>query len=498
MNEKPPVAAPAPPRKLWGGRFAGNVDPEIHRFTASLPFDRRLVRHDLVGSLAHARMLRDTHVLPASDADLLLSGLSTLLVDVEDGRVEVGGEDEDVHSWIERELFDRIGDPAGRLATARSRNDQTATALRLFVREAIESSVEALVGLQDAWLTQARAHRETWMPGYTHLQRGQPVSLGHHLLAHFWSLAADRSRFERAHRAAGVSPLGAGALAGTPHAIEPRRAAQLLGFEDVFANSIHAVADRDYAVEAVFACALTSVHLSRWAEEVVLWTSPEFGFAALGDSVAKGSSLMPQKKNAEPAELVRGKAGRVVGDLTTLLVVLKGLPLAYGSDLQEDKEAVFDALDTTRQSLRAARLVSQGLVFDPGRLAAALGGGHATATDLADYLVGKGVPFRTAHEQAGHAVLEAERRGSSLADLPPDVMRSACPLAGDDVAGFLTPEASVRSRRSEGGPAPETVSRQIELAERDVAKGREWLTERRPPPIYRAHREGRLSAEEIA
>ena len=486
------------PRKLWGGRFAGAVDPEIHRFTASLPFDRRLVRHDLVGSLAHARMLRDTGVLPASDADAILSGLSSLLADVEEGRLEVGGEDEDVHSWIERELFERIGDPAGRLPTARSRNDQTAAALRLFVREAIEDSVAAILDLQDAWLIQARAHRETWMPGYTHLQRGQPVSLAHHLLAHFWSLAADRERFERAHRSAGVSPLGAGALAGTPHAIDPRRTAHLLGFEDVFANSIHAVSDRDYAVEAVFAAALTSVHLSRWAEEVVLWTSSEFGFAVMEDSIAKGSSLMPQKKNPEPAELVRGKAGRVVGDLTTLLVVLKGLPLAYGSDLQEDKEAVFDALDTTRGSLRAARLVACGLAFDPSRLAAALGEGHATATDLADYLVGKGVPFRAAHEQAGLAVLEAERRGSSLADLPIDVLRSVCPLADDDVTSFLTPEASVRSRRSDGGPAPEALSRQLALAEADVARGRTWLGERRPPPISEAHREGRLSAAEIA
>lgn len=486
------------PRKLWGGRFAGAVDPEIHRFTASLPFDRRLVRHDLVGSLAHARMLRDSGVLPAPDADAILTGLSTLLTDVEEGRLEVAGEDEDVHSWIERELFDRIGDPAGRLPTARSRNDQTATALRLFVREAIEESVAAILDLQDAWLIQARAHRETWMPGYTHLQRGQPVSLAHHLLAHFWSLAADRGRFERAHRSAGVSPLGAGALAGTPHAIDPRRTARLLGFEDFFSNSIHAVSDRDYAVEAVFAAALTAVHLSRWAEEVVLWTSSEFGFAVMEDSIAKGSSLMPQKRNPEPAELVRGKAGRVVGDLTTLLVVLKGLPLAYGSDLQEDKEAVFDALDTTRGSLRAARLVARGLAFDSSRLSAALREGHATATDLADYLVGKGVPFRAAHEQAGLAVREAEKRGSTLVDLPIDVLRSVCPRAGDDAAASLSADASVRSRRSDGGPAPEAVSRQLALAEEDVAKGRAWLAGRKPPAIYEAHREGRLCAAEIA
>jgi argininosuccinate lyase len=335
------------------------------------------------------------------------------------------------------------------------------------------------------------------MPGYTHLQRGQPVSLAHHLLAHFWSLAADRRRFESAHRSAGVSPLGAGALAGTPHPIEPRRTARLLGFEGAFVNSIHAVADRDYAVEAAFACALTSVHLSRWAEEVVLWSSSEFGFASLSDSVSKGSSLMPQKKNPEPAELIRGKAGRVIGDLTTLLVVLKGIPLAYDSDLQEDKEALFDALETVRGCLDASRRVSTGLTFDRERLAGALVAGHSTATDLADHLVRKGVPFRTAHEQAGRAVREADLRGIGVAELPPDVLETCCPEAGEDVARFLTPESSVRARRSEGGPAPEAVAAQIELAEREVAAGREWLAGRKESPIHRAHREGRLEAREI-
>jgi argininosuccinate lyase len=486
------------PAKLWGGRFDGALDPEIHRFTSSFSFDRRLARHDLLGSLAHARMLRETGILTAEQAAAILAGLSALLADVESGRLTVEGGDEDVHSWIERNLGERIGENAGRLATARSRNDQTSTALRLFVREEVERAVEALVRLEEAWLAAAREHRETFMPGYTHLQRGQPVSLAHHVLAHFWSLAADRRRFETAHRSAGTSPLGAGALAGSPHPIDPRRTARLLGFEDVFVNSIHAVADRDYAVEAAFASALTGVHLSRWAEEVVLWSSSEFGFVSLSDSVSKGSSLMPQKKNPDSLELIRGKAARVDGDLLRLLALMKGLPAGYQKDLQEDKEAVFDALDTTRQAMRAARVVSAGLAFDRERLAAALAEGHATATDLADYLVGKGVPFRAAHEQAGLAVREAERRGTSLAELPIDVMRSVCPLAGDDVAGFLSPEASVRSRRSEGGPAPEAVSRQIELAERDVARGREWLGSRRPPPIYRAHREGRLSAEEIS
>ena len=498
MTNETSVPAAARPRKLWGGRFENDLDPNLHRFTSSLPFDRRLVRHDLVGSLAHARMLRETGVLSSDDAGPILSGLSLLLTEVEEGRLEVDGDDEDVHSWIERELFRRIGEPAGRLHTARSRNDQTSTALRLSVREAIEQILPELAALGETWLAIAREHRETWMPGYTHLQRGQPVSLAHHLLAHFWAIAADRVRFERAHASSGVSPLGAAALAGTPHPVEPRRTAQLLGFEDVFANSIHAVADRDFAVEAAFACALTAVHLSRWAEEVVLWTSSEFGFAKLSDSVAKGSSLMPQKRNPEPAELVRGKAGRVIGDLTALLVVLKGLPLAYDSDLQEDKEAVFDALDTVRACLSAARRVSAGLAFDRERLSGALEEGHATATDLADHLVRRGVPFRAAHEQAGRAVREAERRGSSLADLPLDVLRSACPDVSDDVASFLSVDHSVRSRRSSGGPAPEAVMEQIGLAERDLEEARGWLRRRRAPPIYCAHCAGRLLDGQIA
>jgi argininosuccinate lyase len=488
---------PPLPHKLWGGRFEGDLDPEIQRFTSSFPVDRRLARHDLVGSLAHARMLRETGIVSADDGAAILTGLSSLLWDVEDGRLLVEGDEEDVHSWIERRLFERIGEPAGRLHTARSRNDQTATALRLFIRAEIEKVVEALVALEESWLASAREHVETWVPGYTHLQRGQPVSLAHHLLAHFWSLAADRRRYIAAYRSAGVSPLGAGALAGSSHPIDPQRAARLLGLEEVFANSIHAVSDRDYVVEAAFACALAAIHLSRWAEEVVLWTSAEFGFASLDDSVSMGSSLMPQKRNPEPAELVRARAGRIVGDVTALFVVLKGLPLAYDSDLQEDKEAVFDALDTARACLEASRRISAGLVFHPDRMAAALDSGHTTATDLADYLVRKGIPFRAAHEQAGRAVREAEKRNARLADLPLDVLRLACPTADEDYRAFLSPESSVRARRSDGGPSPGAVARQLEQASEEVAASREWLAERRPPPIYRAHLKGRLLSGEI-
>jgi argininosuccinate lyase len=482
---------------MWGGRFSGAVDPEIHRFTASLPFDRRLARHDLVGSLAHARMLTETGILRRHDGHAILAGLSELLAEIEAGQLVVAGEDEDVHGWIERVLVERIGEPGRRLHTARSRNDQTGTALRLYVREALAGVLAAVAALQTTWIDQAAAHVETWLPGYTHLQRGQPISLAHHLLAHVWALTADARRLRAAWQAAGLSPLGAGALAGTPWPIDPGRSAALLGMDGIYPNSLLAVADRDYVVEAAFACALLMVHLSRWAEEIVLWTSAEFGFAELDDSVAKGSSLMPQKRNPEPAEILRGKTGRVVGDLTALLVMLKGLPLAYNSDLQEDKEAVFDALDTAGGALRAAVPLARGLVFRPERMAAALAGGFLTATDLADHLVAQGLPFRTAHAQAGQAVRAAEAQGVTLWNLPREILSAACPDADPAVAARLTPEASARARKSPGGPAPEQVAEQLAQARAAHAELAAWLDGLAPPPIYAAHLSGRLLDEDL-
>lgn len=478
--------------KLWGGRFAGAVDPAIHRFTASLPFDRRLVRQDLIGSLAHARMLGETGVLEPAAARAILAGLGALLAEVEAGRLAVEGPDEDVHSWIERQLAARIGADARRLHTARSRNDQVSTALRLYTREAIEELLAALAAAQDLWLAQAEAHGETWLPGYTHLQRGQPISLAHQLLAHFWALEGDARRLRRAHRLAGVSPLGAGALAGTPWPIDPRRSAALLGFPRVYPNSLHAVADRDFVVEAAFACALLMVHLSRWAEEVVLWTSAEFGFASLEDRVAKGSSLMPQKRNPEAAEILRGKSGRAIGQLTALLVMLKGLPLAYNSDLQEDKEALFESLDTARGALGALPVLAGGLRFHPERMAAALQRGFLTATDLADHLVARGLPFREAHRQAGQAVRLAEAEGIELWELAPAALAEACPGADPAILPELRPERAVRRRAAGAGPAPEALADQLALSRRARARLGDWLDERRPPPIYRDWRAGRL------
>ncbi len=491
------MSPPDPTHPVWGGRFAAGLDPAIHAFTNSLPFDRRLAPHDLVGSLAHVRMLLETGVLERDDAEAALGGLSGLLSDLEAGRLEVEGPDEDVHGWIERTLVERIGEPGRRVHTARSRNDQTGAALRLWTREACAGLAGAIVELVDAWLEQAGRHRETWMPGYTHLQRAQPVSLAHHLLAHAFALLADGERLRRAHEGAGRSPLGAGALAGTSHAIDPARTAALLGFAGPYPNSQLAVADRDYVAEVVFAAALLMTHLSRWAEEVVLWSSSEFGFALLSDRVAQGSSLMPQKKNPEAAELVRGKTGRTIGDLVALLTTLKGLPLAYDSDLQEDKEPLFDAVDTARGSLDATRVLASGLEYRPERMRAALRGGFLTATDLADHLVRRGVPFRTAHERAGAAVRAAEARGVELSELPADVLREACPEAGEDAADALDPEAAARARRSPGGPSPARTAEQLGAARERAAGLRDWLEGLEPPPILRAHREGRLLDEAL-
>lgn len=481
--------------KLWGGRFRSAVDPRIDRFTSALAFDRRLVRHDLVGCLAHARMLLEQRILERADGEAILQGLSQLLAAVEEGSEEVSGADEDVHSWIERRLGERIGEPALRLHTARSRNDQTGVALRLYVREALQDLARGILELLTQWRGRAAGHVETWLPGYTHLQRGQPVSLAHHLLAHFWALEADARRVRRLSEGGLASPLGAAALAGSPYPVDPARSAELLGLAGVYPNSMLAVADRDYVAETAFLCALLMIHLSRWAAEIVLWTSAEFGFASLEDSVAKGSSLMPQKRNPEAAEILRGKGGRVIGDLAGLLTMIHGLPLAYNSDLQEDKEALFDAVDTSTASLECASALAGGVRYHPERMQAALAGAYVTATDLADYLVAKDVPFRSAHRVAGQVVQAAEERGVELWELSAEELRDVEPALSEDVFEILAPATSVRRRRHYGAPAPEQVEAQLEEAAAAIVSLRDWLAALEPAPIYRAHREGRLLEE---
>lgn len=482
---------------LWGGRFSSEPDPVILAFTGSLPFDSRLARHDLIASLAHVRMLLDTGVLARAHAEPLLDGLGELLGEIETGTLTVEGPDEDVHTWIERTLQERIGSAAGRLHTARSRNDQVSIALRLFTRESIAALCVLLTDLLEAWLAEAERHVETWMPGYTHLQRAQPISLAHHLLAHFWALAADADRLQTAYERAGVSPLGAGALAGSRLPIDPRRSAALLGLDRIYPNSLLAVADRDFVADAAFACAMLMIHLSRWAEEIVLWSALEFGFVRLSDRISQGSSLMPQKKNPEAAELVRGKAGRVIGDLAGLLAMLKGLPFAYNSDLQEDKEALFDALDTAAGSIRVVTSISQGLTYDVARLERSLVAGFVTATDLADLLVQGGTPFREAHRMAGVAVREAESRGCELWELDAGTLAGLAPAIGGETLQAVRPEAAAAARTSEGAPAPERVRDQLADAAALLQHLRDWAEDLRPPPIYQAYRENRLAAAEI-
>ncbi|MDH3732567.1 MAG: argininosuccinate lyase [Gemmatimonadota bacterium] len=482
---------------LWGGRFDAALHPAIHEFTGSLHFDRRMVRHDLIACLAHARMLRERRILSENEASAILVGLSEILREIENGTLAVVGDEEDVHSWIERTLAERIGDDAKRLHTGRSRNDQAIIALRLYVRERLEDILSGVAGLQRVLLETAAEHRETFLPGYTHLQRGQPVSLAHHLLAHVAALSQDVERLQSAHAAAGTSPLGAGALAGSSFPLDPERSTALLGLDATFTNSMHAVADRDYVLDAAYACAVLMVHVSRWADEVVLWATKEFGFIRLDDSISQGSSLMPQKKNPEAAELLRGKSARTIGNVTGLLALLKGLPLTYNSDFQEDKEPLFDSLDTADWSAAAAIAIARGLHYRTDVMAAALEGGMLTATELADHLVRQGVPFRTAHEQSGLAVRAAEDEGVELWELSMDSLRAVCPSVAEGVLDELRPAQAVASHDSPGGPAPVRVAEQQAAAESHLTALESWLEGRSPAPIYAAHAEDGLLDDTI-
>ncbi|HEY6419958.1 MAG TPA: argininosuccinate lyase [Candidatus Binataceae bacterium] len=445
---------------LLRGRFKGGRLPEVEAFTASLPFDRRLFRHDILGSIAHARMLAKCGLIGAADARAIVAGLLSVRREIESGRFKFELADEDIHLAIERRLIEKRGAAGRKLHTARSRNDQVALDLRLFLRDELTEVIRLLDALRAALIRVARRHVETVMPGYTHLQRAQPVSLAHHLLAYVEMLARDSERFIQARERADVMPLGAGALATTTLAIDRRMVARELGFRGIAANSIDAVSDRDFAIDFLAAAALAMVHLSRMCEEIILWTSAEFGFAALPDEFSTGSSMMPQKKNPDLLELIRGKSGRVIGDLVAMLTVLKGLPLAYNSDLQEDKERVFDALDTLKPSLDLTARLWPLLKFDAKKMRAAAGG-FALATDLAEYLVGRGVPFREAHEIIGRLVRETADTGKSLEALSATDLRQYSRAFGPSAVALLKPENSIRRRRVIGGPAPSQVRRRL-------------------------------------
>ncbi|MBL6752224.1 MAG: argininosuccinate lyase [Nevskia sp.] len=461
-NVPAPAGAAAP--KLWGGRFAESTDALVEAFSESVSFDRRLWRQDIAGSQAHARMLAQVGVLAGAEAEAIVAGLEAIGAEIQAGRFEWRQELEDVHMNIESALTARIGEAGKKLHTGRSRNDQVATDLRLYVRDAIDE-LDALAGTLGAVLLDlAEREADTVMPGFTHLQIAQPVSFGHHMLAWREMLLRDRARLADARRRANVLPLGSAALAGTVYPLDRDFVARQLGFAAVSENSLDAVSDRDFAIEFCAACALLLVHLSRWSEELVLWSSPMFGFVRLPDRFCTGSSIMPQKKNPDVPELVRGKAGRVVGDLTALLVLMKGQPLAYNRDNQEDKQPVFDAHDTAGACLRLLGAMLPALVVERAACRAAAARGFSTATDFADYLVRKGLPFRDAHHAVGSAVAYAGAAGRDLAELGLDELRRFSPLVEDDVYRHISLEASLAARQTYGGTAPAQVRAAIARA----------------------------------
>ncbi|MGE5550890.1 MAG: argininosuccinate lyase [Bacteroidota bacterium] len=457
--------------KLWGGRFSRDTDERLLAFGDSLPFDRRLWAEDIKGSVAHARMLGDCGIIPKQEADQLVKGLTDLAADFEAGKLSFSGA-EDIHSLIESLLVERLGAVGKKLHTGRSRNDQVALDIRLFVRGACAERRREILEAIEALLEVADANREAVLPGYTHLQRAQPILLAHHLLAHTEALWRDWERFGDCAGRAGISPLGAGALAGAGFRLDREQVARELGLAGVTGNSLDAVSDRDMVVEFVFASALTQTHLSRLAEELVLWSTTEFGFVEFDEGFSTGSSIMPQKRNPDGAELIRGKTGRVIGDLVTLLTVLKGLPLAYNKDLQEDKEALFDAADTIGGCLRLLPPMLRSLRWNYPRMRQAAVEGFLNATDLADYLVRKGMPFREAHGVVGRLVRTAVERGISLTDLPLSDLQAASPLIGEDAYAALSLEACLASKDVAGGTAPARVGGALAAARDRLARAR--------------------------
>lgn len=451
-----------------GSPTARGLDPLALRYTASVNYDQRLYRYDIAASIAHARMLGKQGIIPAGDAEAIIQGLEEIRKEIDEGRFTFRQELEDIHLNIEVQLRERIGDAAARLHTARSRNDQIATDMRLFVMDACQEMAARIRDLQSALLDMAQAHPGAVIPGYTHLQRAQPVLLAHHLLAYFEMLDRDAARFRACRERADELPLGSGALAGVPYPIDRESVAKELGFSRISRNSIDAVSDRDFAVEFHAAAAITMMHVSRLAEEVVLWSSQEFGFLRLPESFSTGSSIMPQKRNPDVAELARGRTGRVYGNLMAALTVLKGLPLAYNRDLQEDKEPLFDTFDTLRDTLAVMAAMLRRIEVDTVRTEAAAGESFSLATDAADYLVRKGVPFRDAHQVVAALVREAQKKGKDLAELTLEDYRRHSTCFGEDILE-LGVAKSIAARDVAGGTAPARVAAALAEARRRLA-----------------------------
>jgi argininosuccinate lyase len=469
-RKRQPAREGAQSEKLWGGRFTRGADPRAERFTGSLAFDRRLWPHDVTGSVAWAKALAKAGLLSVAERDAIVRGLQVVRAELEAGTFPFRAELEDIHTNVERRLQELIGDVGGKLHTGRSRNDQIAVDERLYLREVIAKVRAGLRATQEALVARAAEAVDTPLPGYTHLQRAQPVVLGHYLLAYVFMLQRDRDRFGDCGARADTLPLGAAALAGTAFPIDLEALAKELGFAAVSPNSLDAVSDRDTLLEFLAAAAITGMHLSRLAADLTLWATAEFGFVEFSDAFATGSSIMPQKKNPDVAELVRGKSGRLYGNLVAVLVTMKGLPLAYNSDMQEDKEPFFDSVDTLEAILAVVPPMIGSLTFRTDRMRHAAGENFATATDLADYLVKKGLAFRQAHGVVGKIVRFCEVEGKALDGLSIVELRRFSPLFQDDAKDALTVEASLRARAATGGTAPEAVRRSLALARTLIAR----------------------------
>ncbi|WP_041275945.1 argininosuccinate lyase [Desulfosporosinus acidiphilus] len=451
--------------KLWGGRFEKTTDALVEDFHSSIRFDQRLYKQDILGSIAHARMLGTVGVISEDEALQLIEGLQGILKDIQAGNVEFEIGAEDIHMNVEKLLTEKIGFVGKKLHTGRSRNDQVALDLRLYLREEIDQTKTYLGNLIQTLLKIADEHLETWMPGYTHLQKAQPISLAHHLMAYSQMFLRDLGRLNDTRKRLNVSPLGSGAMAGTTFPLDREKVARELGFSDVTLNSLDGVSDRDFALEFLAAASIIMMHLSRLCEELVLWSSGEFQFISMDDGYSTGSSIMPQKKNPDVAELVRGKTGRVYGDLMALLTVMKGLPLAYNKDMQEDKEQVFDAVDTLQKCLIVVEPMLRTMQVNKGAMAWGAKGGFTNATDLADYLAKKGLPFREAHELVGRLVLHCTKQGIGLEELPLSEYKALSPVFDQDLFAAIGIEHCVRARKLIGGPSPETVAQGIRLSQ---------------------------------
>lgn len=458
---------------MWAGRFSKEIDAGVNAFNSSISFDARMYKADIRGSIAHAKMLGDCNIIEKSESEKIIAGLKEILSDIESGKLEFDPNAEDIHMFVEAELTKRLGATGKRLHTSRSRNDQVAVDLRIYLRDEISEIRELVLKLCDTLISIAKKNTETIMPGYTHLQRAQPVTFAHHLMAYVWMLIRDAGRLDDTYKRMNESPLGSCALAGTTYPIDRFETAELLGFDKPMENSLDGVSDRDYCIELACAISLIMTHLSRISEEIILWCSWEFKFIELDDAFATGSSIMPQKKNPDISELIRGKTARVNGNLQTLLTMMKGLPLAYNKDMQEDKEAIFDSVDNVKLCLETIIPMLATMKLIPENMRKAAAGGFINATDCADYLVKKGMPFRDAYKITGTIVADCIKNGLTLETYPLEKYKTMTDLFDKDVYDAISLETCVGQRTSYGGPAPEAEKKQIENAEKVIAKLKE-------------------------